>query len=54
MRLPYNALVLTEEDKQWISDRLEKMEITLLTEFYKLASPVELRQNLEDARGTSG
>jgi hypothetical protein len=36
--------VLTEEDKQWISERLEKVETTLLTEFHKWASPVELRQ----------
>jgi hypothetical protein len=45
--------VLTEEDKQWISERLEKVETTLLTEFHKWASPVELRQHLEEARGTS-
>jgi hypothetical protein len=36
--------VLTEEDKQWISQRLEKVETTLLTEFHNWASPVELRQ----------
>jgi len=43
--LPYSrAAVLTEEDKQWISHRLEKVETTLLTEFHKWASPVELRQ----------
>jgi hypothetical protein len=42
--LPYNRDVLTEEDKQWISQRLEKVETTLLTEFHKWASPVELRQ----------
>ncbi len=41
--LPYNWYVLTEEDKQWISERLEKVETTLLTEFHKWASPVELR-----------
>lgn len=40
----YNWDVLTEEDKQWISDRLEKVETTLLSEFHKWASPVELRQ----------
>jgi len=27
--------MLTEEDKQWISERLEKVETTLLTEFHK-------------------
>ncbi|MFZ0770663.1 MAG: hypothetical protein WCA49_15720 [Candidatus Sulfotelmatobacter sp.] len=42
--MPYNRAVLTEEDKQWISQRLEKVETTLLTEFHKWASPVELRQ----------
>jgi hypothetical protein len=31
---PYNSYVLTEEDKQWISERLEKVESTLLTEFH--------------------
>jgi hypothetical protein len=41
--LPYNWHVLTDEDKQWISARLEKVETTLLTEFHKWASPVELR-----------
>jgi hypothetical protein len=42
--LPYNWHVLTDENKQWISQRLEKVETTLLTEFHKRASPVELRQ----------
>ncbi len=42
--LPYSRVVLTEEDKQWISQRLVKVETTLLTEFHKWASPVELRQ----------
>jgi hypothetical protein len=41
--LPYNRPVLTDEDKWWISERLEKMETNLLTEFEKGASPVELR-----------
>jgi len=36
--------VLTEEDKLWISERLEKVETTLLTEFHKWASPIGLRQ----------
>lgn len=47
--------MLTDDDKQWISERLqkvesefsgrlEKVETTLLTEFHKWASPVELRQ----------
>ena len=42
--LSYNSGMLTEDDKQWISQRLEKVETTLLTEFHKWASPVELRQ----------
>ena len=41
--LSYNSIVLTEDDKQWISERLEKVETNLLTEFHKWASPVELR-----------
>ena len=36
--------MLTDEDKQWITAQLEKVETTLLTEFHKWASPVELRQ----------
>jgi hypothetical protein len=44
VQLPYNPAMLTDEDKQWISERLEKVETTLLTEFHKWASPVELRQ----------
>jgi hypothetical protein len=36
--------MLTDDDKQCISHRLEKVETTLLTEFHKWASPVELRQ----------
>ena len=39
-----NSRMLTDDDKQWISQRLEKVETTLLTEFHKWASPVELRQ----------
>jgi hypothetical protein len=42
--MSYNQDVLTEEDKQWISQRLEKVETALLSEFHKWASPVELRQ----------
>jgi hypothetical protein len=42
--MPYNDCVLTDEDKRWISERLEKVETTLLTEFHKWASPLELRQ----------
>jgi hypothetical protein len=43
-KLSYNRLVLTDDDKQWIREQLEKVETTLLTEFHKWASPVELRQ----------
>ena len=42
--VPYNEAVLTDDDKQWIQGQLEKVETTLLTEFHKWASPVELRQ----------
>ncbi len=42
--LSYNWRVLSEEDKQWIREQLEKIETTLLTEFHKWASPVEMRQ----------
>jgi hypothetical protein len=57
--LLYNWRVLSEEDKQWIDktvasrleeerqwvvERIEKLETTLLTEFHEWASPVELRQ----------
>jgi hypothetical protein len=43
-RVAYNFAMLTDDDKQWISARLEKVETTLLTEFHRWASPVELRQ----------
>jgi len=33
---PINQDVLTEEDKQWISQRLEKVETALLTEFSQM------------------
>lgn len=36
--------MLTDEDKQWIREQLEKVEVTLPTEFHKWTSPVELRQ----------
>jgi len=52
--------VLTDEDKQWINQRLEverqwvverieKLETTLLTEFHKWASPIDLRQRTHAA-----
>jgi hypothetical protein len=35
--------MLSEEDKQWINEQLERVETRLLTEFHKWATPVELR-----------
>jgi hypothetical protein len=35
--------MLSEDDKQWIAEQLERVETRLLTEFHKWASPVELR-----------
>jgi hypothetical protein len=35
--------MLTEEDKQWISGQLARMEIKLPTGFHKWASPADLR-----------
>jgi len=43
-RLSYNRRMLTDEDKQWIKQQLEGVETTLLPEFHKWASPVEMRQ----------
>jgi hypothetical protein len=42
-------MALSDEDKQWIEVRLEKVETTLLTEFHKWASPVEARQRTRAA-----
>jgi hypothetical protein len=47
--------MLTDDDKKWIegriaeseerlAERLEKVETTLLTEFHKWASPIDMRQ----------
>ena len=41
--------MLTEEDKHWIKEQLEKVETTLLTEFHKWASPQEMRQRTHTA-----
>jgi len=35
--------MLTDEDRQWISEQLEGVETRLLTEFHRWASPVEMR-----------
>ena len=40
---------LTEEDKQWIREQLDRTETTLLTEFHKLASPLKARQRTHSA-----
>jgi len=40
---------LTEEDKRWIREQLERVETTLLTEFHKWASPLEARQRTHSA-----
>jgi len=39
---------LTEEDKQWIREQLERVETTLLTEFHKWASPLEATLTKDD------
>jgi hypothetical protein len=36
-------MALTDEDKAWIAAQLERVETSLLTEFHKWASPVEMR-----------
>jgi len=35
--------MLTDDDKRWITDQLERVETKLLTEFHRWASPIELR-----------
>jgi hypothetical protein len=35
---------LTDEDKRWLAEQLERLETRLLTEFHEWASPVEVRQ----------
>ena len=35
--------MLSEEDRHWILEQLERVETKLLTEFHKWASPVDLR-----------
>jgi hypothetical protein len=36
-------MALTDEDKAWIAAQLERVETSLLAEFHKWASPVEMR-----------
>ena len=40
---------LTNEDKQWIDERLEALETKLLTAFHQWASPVQTRQKSHSA-----
>ena len=41
--------MLTDDDKQWISAQLERVETKLLTAFHKWASPLEMRQRTHSA-----
>ncbi len=40
---------LTEDDKKWITERLERVETSLLTEFHKWASPIDARMRTYSA-----
>jgi hypothetical protein len=40
---------LDEQDKQWITEQLERLETQLLTEFQKWASPSEARARTHSA-----
>jgi hypothetical protein len=42
-------MALTDDDKQWISVQLERVETRLLTAFHTWASPVEMRQRSHSA-----
>ena len=44
-----SAVSLSDEDKEWISERLEHIETNVLTEFHTWASPVEARQRSHTA-----
>jgi hypothetical protein len=41
--------MLTESDKLWIHQELERIDTSLLTEFHKWASPTEARQRTVSA-----
>ncbi len=41
--------MLTDEDKRWINEQLERVETKLLTEFHRWASPVEMRSRSHSA-----
>ena len=43
------TMALTDEDKQWIREQLERVETRLLTEFQQWASPFEARQRSHSA-----
>ncbi|MGA2589209.1 MAG: hypothetical protein ABSH32_04785 [Bryobacteraceae bacterium] len=40
---------LTNEDKQWIDERLDRVETKLLTAFHQWASPMEARPRTHSA-----
>ena len=40
---------LTNEDKQWIDERLDRVETKLLTAFHQWASPMEARLRTHSA-----
>jgi hypothetical protein len=40
---------LTDDDKRWITEQLERVETALLTEFHKWASPIDARQRSHSA-----
>ena len=42
-------MALTDEDKNWILTHLERIETSLLTEFHKWASPLEMRRRSHTA-----
>jgi hypothetical protein len=42
-------MALTDDDKHWISERLEVVETKLLTAFHKWASPVDVRLRAHSA-----
>jgi len=42
-------MALDEQDKQWISEQLERVETKLLTAFHEWASPMHARQRSHSA-----
>ena len=42
-------MALSDEDKRWISERLETVETKLLTAFHQWASPVDTRLRAHSA-----